>query len=159
MRLIFAEFATSLKSPKIDTAKNKPYNMSSLRVVEIAKIRLSQNLTHLSSVIFAKISRREKFPIYCTCITTNLDVGRNVVVYKSSYTREVWHHTEWAGTWFHFRSDRSTRQILQDVKHWTLMFTYKAIVPNNSNHLHVHINLYQCTTFDVYKIKGFPVIH
>ena len=36
--LIFAEFATSLKSPKIDTAKNKLYYTSSLRVLEIAKI-------------------------------------------------------------------------------------------------------------------------
>ena len=62
--LIFAECAISLKSPKIDTAKNKPYFMSSLRVLEIAKIGLSENLTHLTSVIFAKISRREKFPIY-----------------------------------------------------------------------------------------------
>ena len=40
---IFAEFATSLKSPNIDTAKNKPYYMSSLRALEIAKIRLSDN--------------------------------------------------------------------------------------------------------------------
>ena len=64
MGLIFAEFATSSKSPKIDTAKNKPYYMSSLRVLEIAKIRRSENLTHLPNVIFAKISRREKFPIY-----------------------------------------------------------------------------------------------
>ena len=62
--LIFAEFATSLKSPKIDTAKNKPYYTSSLRVLEIAKIGLNENLTHLPSVIFAKISRREKFQIY-----------------------------------------------------------------------------------------------
>ena len=61
---IFAEFATSLKSRKIDTAKNKPYYTSSLRALEIAKIRLSENLTHLPSVIFAKVSRREKFPIY-----------------------------------------------------------------------------------------------
>ena len=64
--LIFAEFATSLKSPKIDTAKNKPYYTSSLRVLEIAKIELSENLTHLPSGIFAKISRREKFPMYGT---------------------------------------------------------------------------------------------
>ena len=62
--LIFAEFATSLKSPKIDTAKNKPYYTSSLRNLEIAKIGLGENLTHLPSVFFAKISRREKFPIY-----------------------------------------------------------------------------------------------
>ena len=61
---IFAEFATSSKSPKIDTAKNKPYYMSSLGVLEIAKIGRSENLTHLPNVIFAKISRREKFPIY-----------------------------------------------------------------------------------------------
>ena len=64
--LIFAEFATSLKSPKIDTAKNKPYYTSALRVLEKAKIRLSENLTHLPSVTFAKITRREKFPIYGT---------------------------------------------------------------------------------------------
>ena len=61
--LIFAEFATSLKSPKIDTAKNKPYYTSSLRVLEITKIGLSENLTHLPSVNFAKISRSEKSPI------------------------------------------------------------------------------------------------
>ena len=32
--LIFAEFATSMKSPKIDTAKMKPYYTSSLRALE-----------------------------------------------------------------------------------------------------------------------------
>ena len=69
--LMFAEFATSLKSPKIDTAKNKPYYTSSLRVLEIAKIELSENLTHLPSVIFAKISRREKSPIYGIIIFSN----------------------------------------------------------------------------------------
>ena len=62
--LIFAEFESSLKSPKIDTVKKKTYYLSSLRVLEIAKFRLGENLTHLSSVIFAKISWREKFPIY-----------------------------------------------------------------------------------------------
>ena len=31
MGLIFAEFATSLKSPEIDTAENKPYFTYSLR--------------------------------------------------------------------------------------------------------------------------------
>ena len=63
MGLIFAEFATSRKSRKIDTAKNKPYYTmytSSLIVLEIAKIGLSENLTHLPSGIFAKISRSEK---------------------------------------------------------------------------------------------------
>ena len=69
--LIFAEFATSLKSPKIDTAKNKPYYTSSLRVIEIAKIGLSENLTHLPSSIFAKLSRREKFPTYGSCQLTS----------------------------------------------------------------------------------------
>ena len=62
--LIFAEFASSLKSPKMDTAKNKPYYTCSLRVLKIAKIWLGENLTHLPSGIFANISRREKFPIY-----------------------------------------------------------------------------------------------
>ena len=61
--LIFTEIETSLKSPKIDTVKNIPYHTSSLRVIEIAKIGLSENLTHLPKGIFAKISRREKFPI------------------------------------------------------------------------------------------------
>ena len=62
--LIFAKFATSPEIAKKDTAKNKPYYTSSLRVLEIAKIGLSENLTHFLSVIFAKISRRENFPIY-----------------------------------------------------------------------------------------------
>ena len=62
--LIFAEFATSLKSSKIDTAKNKPYYTSSLRVLEIAKRGLRENLTSLPSAILAKFSRRKKFPIY-----------------------------------------------------------------------------------------------
>ena len=56
MGLIFAEIATSMKSPKIDTAKNKPYYTSSLRVLAIAKIGLCENLTLLPSVIFAKTS-------------------------------------------------------------------------------------------------------
>ena len=55
--LIFAEFATTLKSQKIDTAKNKPYYKSPLRTLQIAKIGLSENLTHLPGVIFAKFSR------------------------------------------------------------------------------------------------------
>ena len=70
MGLIFAEFATSLISPKIDKAKIKPYYTSSLRVLEIAKIGISENLTHLHSVVFAKISRREKFPIYGMLVNT-----------------------------------------------------------------------------------------
>ena len=45
-------------------SENKPYYTSSLRVLEIAKIGLRENLTRLPSVIFAKFSRREKFPIY-----------------------------------------------------------------------------------------------
>ena len=59
---IFPKFATSLKSGKIDTAKNKPYFMFSLRVFEIAKIRLGENLTHLPIVIFAKNSPTWKIP-------------------------------------------------------------------------------------------------
>ena len=38
--------------------------MSSLRVLEIAKIGLSENLTHLGILIFTKMSQRQKFPIY-----------------------------------------------------------------------------------------------
>ena len=55
--LIFAEFATSLKWLKIDTAKSKPYDTFSLRVLEIAKIGLSENLTHNPSVVSARKSR------------------------------------------------------------------------------------------------------
>ena len=77
MGLIFAEFATSMKSPKIDTAKNKPYYTSSLRVLEIAKIGHSENSTHLPIVIFAKISRREKFPIYGNKTETCVDECKN----------------------------------------------------------------------------------
>ena len=62
--VIFTEFATSLKSPKKKTAKNQPYYTSSLRILEVAKIELGENLTYLPSVIFAKISQHEKFPIY-----------------------------------------------------------------------------------------------
>ena len=40
--------------------------MSSLSVLEIAEIGLNENLTHLPSVIFAKITRRKKFSIYST---------------------------------------------------------------------------------------------
>ena len=72
MGLIFTEFATSLKSPKIDTAKNKPYDKSQLRTPEIAKIGLGENSTHLPGVIFAKFTRREKIPIY----------GSNIIVYQ-----------------------------------------------------------------------------
>ena len=64
--LIFAEFATSLESRKLNTVKNKPCFTSSLRVLEIAKIELGENLTKLPRAIFTKISRREKFPIYGT---------------------------------------------------------------------------------------------
>ena len=44
--------------------KNKPFYMSSSRVLEMAKIGLSENLTNLPSFIFAKISWREKYPMY-----------------------------------------------------------------------------------------------
>ena len=62
--LIFAEFATSLKSPKIDTAKNKSYYKSPLRTLQIAKIGLSENLTHLPGVILPNFPDAKKFPIY-----------------------------------------------------------------------------------------------
>ena len=42
--LIFAKFATFLKSPKMDTAKNKPYYTSTLRVIEIAKMGFSPKI-------------------------------------------------------------------------------------------------------------------
>ena len=92
--LIFAEFATSLKSPKIDTAKNKPYYVSSLRVLEIAKIGLSENLTHLPSGIFAKISRREKFPIY----SIKISISRFLNCSKSFYVASLLHYLIWLPT-------------------------------------------------------------
>ena len=58
--LIFADFANSLKLPKIDTAKNKPYYTSSFRVLEIMKKGLGENLANLPNIIFANISRRKK---------------------------------------------------------------------------------------------------
>ena len=59
MGLIFAEFATSLKLPKIDTVKNKSYYTSPFRVRQIAKIGLDE--------VLAKISRCKEFLIYGTC--------------------------------------------------------------------------------------------
>ena len=62
MGLIFAEFVTFLKSPKI--AKNKPYGNYTfqLRALQIAKIEFGENLTHVPCAIFAKITcRRKKF--------------------------------------------------------------------------------------------------
>ena len=79
MGLIFAGFATFLKSPKIDTGKNKPYYMSSLRVLEIAKIELREYLKHLPNYIFTKNSRREKFPRCGTsidCFDVSAVMGR-----------------------------------------------------------------------------------
>ena len=70
--LIFTEFATSLKLQKIETAKSKPYYMymSSLRVLEIAKLGLGDNLAHLRIVIFAKISRHENVLVCCNATQT-----------------------------------------------------------------------------------------
>ena len=62
MVLIFAEFETSLKSPKIDKAKNKPYYTSSLGV--LAKIGLSEKFNTPFKRHFPKISLCKKFPIY-----------------------------------------------------------------------------------------------
>ena len=80
--LIFAEFATSLKSPKIDTAKNKSYFTPSLRILEIVKIGCGENLTHLPGVIiFAKISQCEKFPIwhYKTLMKMCMEIDENSI--------------------------------------------------------------------------------
>ena len=57
MGLIFADFATFLKLPEIDTAKNKPYYTSSWRVLEIAKIGLGENFNTPSKRHF-----RQNFP-------------------------------------------------------------------------------------------------
>ena len=58
--LIFVEFATFLKLPKIDTAKSKPYYTSSLRVLEIAKIGLGENSKTPSQDHFSKIFPMQK---------------------------------------------------------------------------------------------------
>ena len=70
--LIFAEFTASLKSLKIDTAKNKPYYTSSLRVLVISKKGLGENLSHLPSGIFVKIFRCTKFLTYRRNFISNL---------------------------------------------------------------------------------------
>ena len=50
---------------KIDTAKNKPYDTSSFRVLEIATKRLSENLTALSfKEHFCQNIPTQKIPIY-----------------------------------------------------------------------------------------------
>ena len=83
---------TSLKSPKIDTAKNKPYYTSSLRVLEIAKIGLSENLEHLPSGIFANISRREKFPIYGKKFSViSVCINLTFVLPAKQMDQFVWH--------------------------------------------------------------------
>ena len=64
VRLIFAEFATSSKSLKTETAQKRHCNLFSLTALQIAKIGLSERLTHLPIVIFTKIVRRENIPIY-----------------------------------------------------------------------------------------------
>ena len=76
--VVFAEFAT-LKSPKKDTPKKNPFYTSSLRVNEIAKIGLSENLTHLPSIIFAKICRRQKFPIYGNSLNATLEIKQSQI--------------------------------------------------------------------------------
>ena len=63
--LIFAVFVTSLKSPKIDTAKTKPYYMhvSPIRSHQITKIGLREKITQLHIIIFAKNSRYTVFSL------------------------------------------------------------------------------------------------
>ena len=64
MGVIFAEFATSSKSLKINTAKIRHCYKSVMRALQIAEIGLSEQLTRLPGVIFAEIARRENIPIY-----------------------------------------------------------------------------------------------
>ena len=68
MDLIFAEFATSSKSLKMHTAKIRHFNKSPLTTLQIVKIGLSEQPTHLPGVIFAKIAGCENIPIYGTMI-------------------------------------------------------------------------------------------
>ena len=66
MGFIFAEFATSLKSLKIDTAKNKPCDTSSLRVLEIAKIGLSEILNTFQASFSPKFpdAKKSRYTVY-----------------------------------------------------------------------------------------------
>ena len=70
--------------------------MSSLRIFQVAKIGLSEILTHLPNVIFAKISRREKFPIYGITYAEVVVIHifwRPVIKLVPVYTI-VWYHLE-----------------------------------------------------------------
>ena len=78
--LIFAEFATSQKSPKIDTAKNKPYYTSSLRVLEITKIGLSENFNTPSKRHF-----RQNFP------TRKIHDIRYIDIHIWQYMKNLYH--------------------------------------------------------------------
>ena len=75
--LIFAEFVTFLKSPKIDTGtKINPIYTPLLRVLEMAKIELCE---YPSKRHFRKNSRREKFPrcgISSDCFDVSAVMGR-----------------------------------------------------------------------------------
>ena len=62
--LIFAEFATSSKSLKMHTVKIRHCYKSVLRALQIGKIGLSQQLTSLPGIIFAKIAWLENILIY-----------------------------------------------------------------------------------------------
>ena len=76
--LIFAEFASFLKSPNIDTGKNKPYYTSSLRVLEIAKIELSKYLNHLPMTFSQKIpdAKNSRCGISSDCFDVSAVMGR-----------------------------------------------------------------------------------
>ena len=64
MGVIFAKFATSKESLKLNTVQNRCNDKSSYRSIQIAKILLREKITHLFIAIFAKISKRENIPIY-----------------------------------------------------------------------------------------------
>ena len=130
MGLIFAEFVTSLKSPKIDTAKNKPYYTaykpfytSSLRVLEIAKIELSENLTHLPSVIFAKISRREKFPLYGK---SNLKTVSIFICLAYHYSYIPWNYHQPEKDVFHFEGEKNVELFINTAHEVGLLVILRA---------------------------------
>ena len=56
--------------------------MSSLRVLEIVKIGLSENLTHLPSTIFAKISPTQKIPELLTKASNMMTMERKATPSK-----------------------------------------------------------------------------
>ena len=138
MGLIFAEFVTYLKSPKINKAKNKPYYTSLLTVLEIVKIGLmiSENLTHLPSVIFAKFPDT-KNSRYTVCIYMYLPHGTTAETKLWWFTHKArWpmivHCLRSAGVYWSAGTSKYKSYILIQLKQAAYLLFYKEILINIS---------------------------